>query len=272
MKRPPSPKLCELRAKLQRLAADGSTEHERHSAKVRLERLEGRIDFAIPVVMTGDIFATAAIPVRGDFHALKITMTADAPVAFFVKWAVEAGFQIECRWRTQPNRTMTLAAGIYPRSVPNVSKAAKHLAGSFEALWLAFLALPGATEQDCRCFMLGLLDGATGDERKQGESLPPKRAETPAKKGRRKAIALAPALSIHPYAVALPLGARVRLSAPPADLEADLMDAEKRARLAENSDIESFRPPPFPDLEPCDRAEAKKKLKTLVKKLAKKYP
>lgn len=231
MKRPPSPDLVGLRDKLQRLSEQGMTEHERNAARIRLERLEGRIDFTIPIVLTGDIFAKAVAPLRGEFKRLTLDLTANDPVACFVKWAIDAGFGVETRWAgvgTEPGR---LHASLQARSVPNVSRAAFHIAESFGALWRAFRAFPGANDGDCRTFCLGLLDGMTGQQRQQGEKLPPKRAEAVVKKGRRKTLALVPALSIHPYEVALPLGYRVRMSAPIAELEADLQDVERRARL-----------------------------------------
>mgnify|MGYP003517036258 CR=1 FL=1 len=223
----------ELREKLQRLATDG-VGGEAESARARLARLESRCDFSVAILRAGDIFtdAAAVLPNRMDCHPVGIALRVDEPHASFVKWAIDEGFKIESRWRTRPDGTGELCACVLARSIPNVAKAAAHIAESFGALWKTFRALPGATDADCRSFMLGLYDGMIGTARKAGEKLPPKAAQTvKAKKGRKKAVAIAPGLSIHPYEVAVPLGERVRMSAPLADLEHELQDAEARARI-----------------------------------------
>ena len=225
----------ELREKLQRLATDG-VGGEAESARARLARLASKFDFSVQILRAGDIFTDAAqvIANRADAHTLGIALRLSEPHAIFTKWAIDEGFKIESRWRTRPDGTAELCACVLARSIPNVAKAAAHIAASFGALWQTFRALPGATDADCRAFMLGLYDGMIGTARKAGEKLPSKVAQTvKAKKGKRKAVAIAPGLSIDPYEVAVPLGERVRMSAPLADLEHDLQDAEMRARLEE---------------------------------------
>lgn len=231
---PPTATHFELREKLQRLASDG-IDGERASAAAKLKRLETKYDFSVKIERAGDIFtdAAAVIANRADARALGIALRIADPHAAFVKWAIDEGFQIESRWRQRPDGTAELCACVMARSLPNVAKAAAHIAESFGALWKTFRALPGATDADCRSFMLGLFDGVVGAERKNGEKLPPKPA-VPVKhaKGKRKSVAVAHGLSIHPYEVAVPLGERVRMSAPLAELEHDLQDAEARARIS----------------------------------------
>lgn len=50
-------------------------------------------------------------------------------------------------------------------------------------------------------------------------------------KGRSRSLVTAPALALHPYAIGLEMGRKVRLSIPIEQIAGDLADAEKLARL-----------------------------------------
>lgn len=222
-----------LREKLLALIARG-VGGEADSAKRKLARLERAYDFTAPNPDGGDLFADAlegiAYMHRGNDRALAETF-ADSELACFVKWAIQAAYGIEGKLKENPDRTFTLIVEAAAESMKTMNFIARTLHNAFRDLLAQFLALPGASTRDGRLFIRAVYDGCLNDEKAAGERLPsPVAAKV--RKGRRRSLAVAPALAVHPYSIGLEMGRRVRLRIPIEQIAGDLKNREEVARLA----------------------------------------
>ena len=228
-----------LRAKLDVLSKLG-VEGEAESATRKLENLLEKWDFDAPNPDGDDLFTSLASGhVRmqmGDKRDLKEKYQC-ADMAAFIKWSLLEAYGIDGRIRQNKDGSFTLTAECAAEHLKTLNHVAKILHAAFRELMVTFLALPGASSRDSRIFLRGIYDGMMNDPKKPGELLP-KRSPVKMQLAKKKALAHAPGLAIHPYTTGMEMGARVRMSIPIEQIAGDLKDAEARARLTEPKSYE----------------------------------
>lgn len=215
MKPAPNNDARTMHRKLSALVA-GGIGGESASAKAKLARLESRFDFTIPAEPDeNDIFAGVKITfIPGDYRRLFSFTADESDVAAFVKWAFRERFQCEGLIRNNGDG-QSVWIECSDQSLPKMEHLAGVIRRAFSDLWKEYRDKPGVDPGCRRPFLLGIYDGMMDDPRAPGQLLPPVRATvTPSKKAKKKAIAAAPGLSVHPYALAVELGRRIRLSTP----------------------------------------------------------
>jgi hypothetical protein len=195
------------RALFDKLAAlaERGVNGEKIAAQTKLDRLKARYDFTQPVKGTVDLFAgkfqraSVAVPV--------FTFGDDFDVAPSVKWAIEHATGIACAFRERE-----LLAEATPRTAKKLAGIAATIAESFVSLWQQYHQA-GANPADRNTFHLGLYDGMMNEPRPE---LLPTRAEKIKHSARcqKRAVVLAPGLTLHPYSVAVTLGQRIRFNVP----------------------------------------------------------
>lgn len=231
MKPAPTPAARTLRRKLETLAERGATPDEKKAAADKLARLLTRYNWSIPD--PDDIFSAEVHPAYDDMQKIASFSGSIPGVAEFAKWALENRYHVEGTFRSQPGEPLTLHAGVMPSSVRAVRIIVETIRDSFGQLWQEFRKLPGATDRDAVTFLSGLYDGLMDESREAGQMIPQRsKPAVKARKGKRAAIIEAPGLSIHPYTVAVDLGARIRYSIPASVLSDELRAREEMARLA----------------------------------------
>lgn len=212
----PSQKTRELLAKLEALAARG-IDGERVNAQKKLDRLRGRYDFTAPVEKQ----ASAQDMFTGYYSAaptsVPIATIADCDIANSVKWAIESATGIRCGYRDN-----CLAAFAKPASAVKLVTVANEIGGAFTELWRKFSVLPGLSGHDRQHFMMDLYDGMMGERREIGSRLPSKVVSKKVVKAKKRDLASAPGIAIHPYSFALPFGQQIRFSVPLVDIAAEL--------------------------------------------------
>lgn len=223
MKTPATEKQIELRAKLQRLVAQG-VNGERAAAQAKLSRLESRVDFDKPALNTADIFA-------GCFYKSSVAepilsyQPDDSDIANAIKWAVQQEAGIECVWRDG-----LLLACATPTSAKQLEGIARTVAENFVTLWRKMRSA-GINPADRGNFIAGLADGMLNEQR-QGTALPTRTQDTKTKKAKKRSVGFAPGLHLHPYSVALNLGKQIRFSVPLENIAGELDQAIKGAIAA----------------------------------------
>lgn len=212
-----------------RIAAlcDSSNPGEAASARRQLARLEAKFSFIVEPLGT-DIFNMAdARVVAGDAKLLFAFEFGETDVAMMAKQAIEERYRINAAIRVRDWKS-SVWVDAADDSMPALLTIASTIRGQFMRLWNLLNAKADVTPGDRGAFMRGLWDGMMADERKAGEMLPQRRATAPAKVGKRKgkkAVALRPALGVHPYELALPLGRNIRFAASVEENEAMLQNA-----------------------------------------------
>jgi hypothetical protein len=202
----PSTQTRALLSKLEALA-DRGINGEKQNAAAKLERLKSRYDFTAPARNERDLFkgvfitTTQAEPVAPlDSGALD--------VASFVKWAIEARCKVPCLFKAGQ-----LFAQTDRRCAKQLAAIATAVSDSFLKLWTQYKASPGANVADRGNFMLGLYEGMM-EEARHGEAIPRRVEYWKPAKAKRKAVAHAAGLSLHPYSVAVDLGRQIRFCVP----------------------------------------------------------
>ncbi len=213
MKKPASTKARALRAKLAALAERG-IDGERASAAAKLAKLEARFDFTLPDVSKDDIF-------RGQFtpsaKAQAVRRFDDDAIANACKWAIEQSTGIRCLYRDG----LTLWADATAATARQLERIAATIAEAFAALWARYGATPGVHPADRATFLIGLYDGMMQEDR-FGQALPSRPGAVAVGKAKRKALAHAPGVALHPYTLGRQLGAGIRFATPLPDLTAQL--------------------------------------------------
>lgn len=206
---------------------DSPVPGEAQSARRQLARMEARYSFDVEPVGV-DIFNMAgARVVAGDAKKLFAFEFGETDVAMFAKHAIEERFRLNCAIRTVDWKTSVWCDAAVD-SLPALLTVASTIRGQFVRLWQRLCESADVTPGDRGAFMRGLYDGMMDEERKAGERLPARRAAMPAKvkKSRgKKAVAIRPALGVHPYELALPLGRNIRFAATVEENESMLADA-----------------------------------------------
>lgn len=210
--KPATPRARKLHAALSALAERGIN-GERDNAREKLDRLRKRYDFDAPDPDGPDIFAGTWKPAPG--FTTAIAEVRDMDVAPFIKWAIEGRTGIPCRLAGPK-----LLAEAAPGTARSLEKIAITVAAAFVSLWQT-VRDGGAFAGDRPAFMRGLFDGMMGDQREQGQALPP-RGKPPKVKGTKKTQAI---IATHPYTLALGLGRQIRFSVPLAAVERELTNA-----------------------------------------------
>ncbi len=210
-KPPATPAARDLRAKLERLAAQG-VNGEKAAAEGKLARLLKRYDFSAPDTTTADLFAGVFARSRESF---KVATIPEPDIANAVKWSFEAAAGIQCGF---------LGADIMAQAQPDTAlrmgRIAESIATSFRALLAQHLGA-GGNPLDRGNFVLGLYEGMMREER-DGAPLPSRPGCAKVGKAKRKAIQHAPGLNRHPYSVAVILGRQIRFEVPLGDLQKQL--------------------------------------------------
>lgn len=220
-----------MRLKLKSLA-DAGVNGEKTNALEALAKLEARLDFDAAIEEdAGDLFAGIHItPCRsGESHCLLEFEPQDSDIAAFVKWTLENRFSIRGSFRAIDNRqTIWIEARAF--DMPALVKLAEGIRSDFAKLWDDFRQLTASTAGARKPFVMGLYDGLMNETRPAGQMLPPVRV-APLGKAKRKAVAAAPGVAIHPYSIALDLGHRIRVSTPVTTVARE-METTLRAALA----------------------------------------
>lgn len=194
-----------LLSKLEALAERGIN-GEKKAAKTKIRRLKARYDFTKPVPQNEkDIFAgifykaTAALPILklSDFETLNA-----------IKWAIEQSTGIICIFKHDQ-----LLANAMPASAKSISIIAGTVAKNFDSLWTQYQSAT-KNPSDKKLFIRGLFDGMMNDIKLAGEPLPSRTEPKRKLRIKRKAIAPAPGIAVHPYSVAIKLGRQIRFQVP----------------------------------------------------------
>ena len=98
-----------------------------------------------------------------------------------------------------------------------------HIAASFSALVEHFKAVQGTNASDRNVFVMGLYDGMMNQTREIGQRLPARAAVVKLGRAKKRAVALAPGLNIHPYSI--DLGKQIRFSVPLEHILAEMDNA-----------------------------------------------
>jgi len=212
--KPATAKAYAMRDKLQALV-DRGIGGEKAAAKVKLDRLLARYNFTgTPPPTTADLF-------EGKFKpgpvANAIGKVGDLMVATFVKWSIERRTGLSCRLRCDE-----ILAETPPKTASRLAGIVEIVARAFSELWKMFETTPGVQLGDKALFIRGLYDGMM-DDVLCGEALPPRVGIRPARIGRgKRSLKKAPALTLHPYSVAVGLGRKIILRIPLADIASEL--------------------------------------------------
>jgi hypothetical protein len=228
--KPANAKARVLLKKLQALAEQG-IDGEKTSAQKKIARLKARFDFSAPdPAETPDLFlgsfkrATKARRIysfgRNEFD-----------VANSVKWAIESATGIPCLYRD-----CELLAEATQGTANRLAEIAVHIANSFRALIQTFSAVDGVSVTDRGAFVMGLYDGMMNEVRDVGQRLPSRPGRTKMRKPKKRDVARAAGLHIHPYTIALSLGKQIRFSAPLEQIAAEL-EAVTRKSLARETSV-----------------------------------
>lgn len=214
MKIPPTQAHANLRAKLHALAhCEGAHRGEREGAGRRLVALEAKYDFTL-TPESDDVFSGIVGTVAsGTAQKLMTFDSADSDIAALAQWALSHRYKVSMTIRTPDPRANALWVEADAASLPALRKIADHIRAQFSALWRTMAGNPTVTAGDRRPFLLGLYDGMMDDPRAPGSMLPARSFPDVQRKGKKKALALAPGLAVHPYTLALDLGRRIRLRA-----------------------------------------------------------
>jgi hypothetical protein len=227
--KPANSKAWALYKKLQALAERG-IDGEKISAQKKIARLKARFDFTAPdLAETPDLFlgsfkrsATAK-----SIHSFGVH---EFDVANSVKWAIESATKIPCVYRGGE-----LLAEATPATANRLREIASHVAHSFRTLLEKFSRVDGVDAKDRGLFVMGLYDGMMNEVRIVGQRLPSRPGPTKAPKGKKRPVARATGLHIHPYTVALSLGKQIRFSAPLEQIAAELDAATRKSFTREVS-------------------------------------
>lgn len=194
------------KAKLEALVASPGTPDEGKAAQKKLDRLLNNYDFSQADISKDDIFAGKFEPATA--AAQIYTFAADYTVANAVKWAIEQSTGILCAYHG--DRLMAQAA---PSTANKLAGIALTISESMTKLWESYLKIAGTNPADRGVFIMGLYDGMMGELR---PALLPSRSAKPEKirKAKKKEIALAPGMELHPYSVAVGFGKQIRFSTP----------------------------------------------------------
>ena len=202
--------------KVQALAEQG-IDGEKSAAQIKIARLKARFDFTAPdPTETPDLFLGSfkrATKARRIFSFGRNELD----VANSVKWAIESATGIPCVFRDGD-----LLAEATPGTANKLTAIAVHIAQSFRALLDKFSAVDGVSMNDRGIFVMGLYDGMMNEVRNVGQRLPSRPHVMKMGKGKKRAVAHAAGLHIHPYTVALSLGKQIRFSAPLEQITAEL--------------------------------------------------
>lgn len=215
-----------LRRRIQALC-DSPIAGEAASARRQLARLEARYSFVVEPVGTDIFNMSQARVVAGDARLLFAFEFGETDVAMMAKHAIEQRFRLNAAIRTVQWKT-SVWVDAAPESMPALQTVATTIRSHFVRLWQRLTESSDVTVGDRSAFMRGLYDGMMDEERKAGERLPARRAAMPAKVSKRrgkKAVAIRPALGVHPYELALPLGRNIRFAATVEENESMLADA-----------------------------------------------
>jgi hypothetical protein len=208
--KPATRRARELMFKLESLAARPGTASEGKSAARKIKRLKKIYDFDAKAPCeqndVKDIF-------KGTFRAASVasqiySFAEDYTVANSVKWAIEYSTAIKCVWRDG-----VLLAQAEPSTAHKLHGIAVTIADSFRHLWEEFSKCSGVNAADRGVFIMGCYDGMMNEVR---PAMLPNRASKPAKikPAKRKAIAPAPQVAVHPYSIAVGFGKQIRFSTP----------------------------------------------------------
>jgi len=202
MKKLATPKARALFDKLTALAERGIN-GEKAAAQLALSRLKRRYDFTQKNTGGADIFDGVFIPSTVAAPVFSFEPH-DFDIANAVKWAIEQATKIRCLYRAG-----SLCACADSRTSARLHEIAGTLAGNMLALWRQYQATPGTNKADRATFIRGLYDGMM-DDVAHGEQLPRRATIEKVKKARKRDVAIAPGLSVHPYSIAAGLGKQIR--------------------------------------------------------------
>ena len=214
---PANAKAWALFNKLQVLAERG-IDGEKTSAQNKLARLKARFDFTAPApAETPDLFSGRFTPSRTARRIYSFG-NHEFDVANCVKWAIESATSIPCFYQNGD-----LLAESTSGTARKLTEIAAHIAQSFRTLVDQFSAVDGVNASDRSVFVMGLYDGMMNESRNVGQRLPSRAGATKkVPKAKKRAVAPAAALNIHPYTVALSLGKQIRFTVPLEQITAEL--------------------------------------------------
>jgi hypothetical protein len=215
--KPANSKARALLAKLEELAERG-IDGEKASARRKLARLKARFDFTAPAPPeTGDLFAGFKFNRSSVARKIHSFNGGEFDIANCVKWAIESAAKIPCIYRNGD-----LLAEAAPATANKLAGIAVHIAESFRALLRQFGTVDGVNVSDRNVFVMGLYDGMMNERREVGQRLPNRLRLEKVRRAKKKAVAHAPGLNIHPYTIGLDLGRQIRFSAPLGQITAEL--------------------------------------------------
>lgn len=201
----PTPKARELLAKLTALAERG-VNGERDAAKRALARLKARYDFTKENKGGADIFDGVFIA-STESQPVYPFQPQDWDIANAIKWAIESATGVPCLFHDG-----RLCARSDSGTAAKLHGIARTLLNNFAGLWRQYAATPGTNPADRGNFVLGLYEGMMGEER-HGEALPRRATTEKPKRARKRDLAPAPGISVHPYTIAHGLGKQIRYCA-----------------------------------------------------------
>ncbi len=144
----------------------------------------------------------------------------DQDIAAAVKWSIEKATGLRASFRGDG-----LWVEAADECLPSLERIAARISTGMNTLWHRFERAPGITHRDRSLFLRGIWDGMMADGRAVGEPLPARRVESVRKGRKRNALAAAPGVGVHPYSVALELGAQLRFDAPITNIVEKLEEA-----------------------------------------------
>lgn len=201
---------------MQALAEQG-IDGERIAAQNKIARLKARFDLTAPdLAETPDLFLGSF---KRSTTARRICSFGgnEFDVANSVKWAIESATNILCVFRDGD-----LLAEATPSTTRRLTEIAVQIAHSFRTLIDKFSAVGGVSMDDRSVFVMGLYDGMMNEVRNVGQRLPSRARVLKMRKAKKRAVAHAPGLHVHPYTLALGLGKQIRFSAPLEQITAEL--------------------------------------------------
>lgn len=215
MKPQPTQAALLLRAKLAALVSRG-IDGEAENAKRKLARLDARYDFTAPCEQQkGDIFAGLQFNIRSQTaRELATFAQTDSDIASFVQWAISTAAGVNGSLRQTADWKLSVWMEADASAIPRLTVIAETIRRSFADLWKSFAGTPGVRPEARKSFLLGLYDGMMIESRATGQCLPPVVAAKVKVSKRKRQLAAAPGISIHPYEIALGLGRDIRLSVP----------------------------------------------------------
>lgn len=205
MKPPATQKNRDMRSKLEALVERGFN-GERLAAEKKLKRYLDRYDWTSPKEGP-DIFAGTFTKLPGSTGILPFA-NEDLDIGMFVKWSIEITTKIPCSFK---NRILCVeTTGSTARRLADIALA---MQVGLLKLWEQYASTPGARACDRGNFLLGLYEGMMNEVR-SNEALPSRIVPKVKLTRSRKAVAIAPGLSFHPYTLAVPLGRQIRVCTP----------------------------------------------------------